>query len=77
MKSNYVPTNQANNIPWDNEGDLTSIIDELIEWCDENSSRKEDDYNKAQLKSIRNLAESIESSEDIWYLKEIFKHQCR
>lgn len=73
MKSNYVPTNQANNIPWDNEGDLTSIIDELIEWCDENSSRKEDDYNKAQLKSIRNLAESIESSEDIWYLKEIFK----
>ena len=76
MKSNWVSANQVNDIPWVNEGELTNIIDELIDWYDENSTRKEDDYNKAQLKSIRNLAENIESSEEIWYLKEIFKLMC-
>ena len=73
MKSNWVRANPTSNIPVVNEGELTRIIDEQIEWYEQNSTRKEDDYTRAQLKSIRNLAENIESSEDIWYLKEIFK----
>lgn len=77
MKSNFVPANQLNNIPWDNEGYLTTIIDEQIEWYDKNSTRKEDDYIKAQLKLIKNLAENIESSDDIMFLESIFETMCK
>ena len=77
MKSNWVPANPANDIPWANQGDLTKIIDEQIEWYGQNSTRKEDDYIRAQLKLIKNLAESIESSEDILFLKEIFETMCK
>lgn len=76
MKSNWIPVNPSNNISWANAGTLKKIIDEQIEWYDRNSTRAEDDYIKAHLKLIKNLAENIESSDEIMFLEKIFKTMC-
>ena len=76
MKSNWIPSNQANNIPRANAGALTKIIDEQIDWYEKNATRLDDDYIKAHLNLIKNLAENIESSEEIMFLEKIIMTMC-
>lgn len=55
---------------------LMQRIYELIEWYDMNSTRKEDDYTKANLKLVIGLAENIENSEDIMFIEKILDTFC-
>lgn len=75
MKSNWIPANQINT-PQINRSELVQKIYELIEWYDENSTRKEDDYIKANLKLVIHLAENVEHSEDIMFIEKITDTFC-
>ena len=56
--------------------DLVKKIYELIIWYDENSTRKEDDYIKANLRLVMNLAENVENSDDIMFIEKIVDTFC-
>ena len=75
MKSNWIPANQINT-PQINRSELVQKIYELIEWYDENSTRKEDDYIKANLKFVIHLSENVEHSEDIMFIEKITDTFC-
>ena len=73
MKSQWIaslPTNTSN------KSELIQKIYELITWYEENSTRKEDDYIKANLKLVVHLAESVENSEDIMFIEKIADTFC-
>ena len=70
MKSNWIPM-KPNAAPQTDRSDLMRKIYELIDWYEDNSTRKEDDFIKAKLKSIIHLAENVENSEDIMFIEEI------
>ena len=72
MKSNWIPM-KPNTTQQTDRSELMSKIYELIDWYEENSTRKEDDFIKAKLKSIIHLAENVENSEDIMFIEEIVK----
>ena len=72
MKSNWIPM-KPNTTQQTDRSDLMRKIYELIEWYEDNSTRKEDDFIKAKLKSIIHLAENVENSEDIMFIEEIVK----
>ncbi|MBQ1196937.1 MAG: hypothetical protein IIX44_11900 [Clostridia bacterium] len=70
MKSHFVtvkPTYQSQTYG----AQLIRMIDEQIDWYENNSSRMEDDYIKANLKLIKNLAENIEDSNEIMFIKKM------
>ena len=64
--------------PTENESksSITKRIQDLIVWYNEISSRKEDDYIKANLQLINNLAENLESSEDLMFIEKITDTFC-
>ena len=68
MKSNWIPM-KPNTTQQTDRSDLMRKIYELIDWYEDNSTRKEDDFIKAKLKSIIHLAENVENSEDIMFLE--------
>lgn len=70
MKSNWIPFQPAN-VPQTKQSEIERKIKELIDWYDDNATRKEDDYIKAKLKSVIDMAANIESSEDILFIEEI------
>ena len=70
MKSNWIAM-KPNAAPQTDRSDLMRKIYELIDWYEDNSTRKEDDFIKAKLKSIIHLAENVENSEDIMFIEEI------
>ena len=70
MSSNWIPM-KPNTTPQTERSDLMRKIDELIDWYEDHSTRKEDDFIKAKLKSIIHLAENVENSEDIMFIEEI------
>ena len=47
------------------------IIDEQIQWYEQNATRKDDDLIKANLKLINNLFDEIENSEDRIFIDKI------
>lgn len=70
MKSNWIPVQPAN-VPQTKQSEIERKIKELIDWYDDNATRKEDNYIKAKLKSVIDMAANIESSEDILFIEEI------
>ena len=72
MKSNWIPM-KPNTTPQTDRSDLMRKIYELIDWYEDNSTRKEDDFIKAKLKSIIPLAENVENSEDLMFIEEIIQ----
>ena len=70
MKSNWIPM-KLHTAQQADRSDLMKKVYELIDWYENNSTRKEDDFIKAKLKSIIHLAENIENSEDIMFIEEI------
>ena len=70
MKPNWIPM-KPNTTHQTDRSDLMRKIYELINWYEDNSTRKEDDFIKAKLKSIIYLAENVENSEDIMFIEEI------
>ena len=70
MKSNWIAM-KPNAAPQTDRSDLMRKIYELIDWYEDNSTRKEDDFIKAKLKSVIHLAENVENSEDIMFIEEI------
>jgi hypothetical protein len=70
MKSNWVPF-QPSNVPQTKHSEIERKIKELIDWYDDNATRKEDDYIKAKLKSVIDMAANIEGSEDLLFIEEI------
>lgn len=71
----WIPAKSIN-APQANGSELVKKIQELIEWYDENSSRKEDDYIKANLKLVIHLAENVVHSEDIMFIEKIADTFC-
>ena len=72
MMSNWIPM-KPNAAPQTDRSDLMRKIYELIDWYEDNSTCKEDDFIKAKLKSIIPLAENVENSEDIMFIEEIIQ----
>ena len=70
MKSHWIPM-KLHTAQQTDRSDLMRKIYELIDWYEDNSTRKEDDFIKAKLKSIIHLAENVENSEDIMFIEEI------
>ena len=68
--SNWIPM-KSSNTQQTNRSELVRKIQELIDWYDDNSTRKEDDYIKANLKLVIHLAENIEHSEYIIFIEKI------
>lgn len=52
------------------------IIDEQIQWYDQNSTRKDDDLIKVNLKLINELVEKIEHSEDRIFIDKVVNTFC-
>ena len=52
------------------------IIDEQIQWYEQNATRKDDDLIKANLKLINNLFDEIENSEDRIFIDKIISTFC-
>ncbi len=76
-QTGWISMNASNTTPTTKATDsLIKKIDEQIEWYDNNSTRKEDNYIKAHLKLIRNLSENVESSEDIMFIDKIVGTFC-
>lgn len=75
MKSHWV-SSKPTYIHAGNMSDLVKKIYELIIWYDENSTRKEDDYIKANLRLVINLAENVENSDDIMFIEKIVDTFC-
>jgi hypothetical protein len=55
---------------------LTQRIYELIEWYEQNFTRKEDDYIKANLQLIITLAKNVKNSDDIIFIERIIDTFC-
>ena len=51
-------------------------INKLINRYDQNATRKEDDYIKANLELVKNLAKNIENSEDLLFIEKIIDTFC-
>ena len=70
MKSNWIHFQQAN-ASQEKQSEIERKIKELIDWYDDNATRKEDDYVKAKLKSVIDMAANIKSSEDLLFIEDI------
>ena len=57
-------------------GELARKIYELIAWYHENSTRKEDDYIKANLMLVTHLVGNVESSDDLIFIEKIVDTFC-
>lgn len=55
---------------------LTQRIYELIEWYEQNFTKKEDDYIKANLQLIITLAKNVNNSDDIIFIERIIDTFC-
>lgn len=55
---------------------LTQRIHELIKWYEQNSTRKEDDYIKANLQLIITLAKNVKNSDDTIFIERIIDTFC-
>lgn len=75
MRSNWVTVKPTYTSSADNSK-MIEKIKEQIEWYNQNASRKEDDYIKANLKLIKNLTENVENSEDIIFIEKIIGTFC-
>ena len=75
MKSNWV-TVKPTYISSADKSEMIEKIKEQIAWYDQNASRKEDNYIKANLKLIKNLTENVENSEDIIFIEKIIGTFC-
>ena len=62
--------------PSNSTNGLTQRIYELIEWYEQNSTRKEDDYIKANLQLIITLAKNVKNSDDIIFIERIIDTFC-
>ena len=62
--------------PSNSTDDLTQRIHELIEWYEQNFTRKEDDYIKANLQLIITLAKNVKNSDDIIFIERIIDTFC-
>ena len=62
--------------PSNSTNDFTQIIHELIEWYEQNFTRKEDDYIKANLQLIITLAKNVKNSDDIIFIERIIDTFC-
>ena len=62
--------------PSNSTDDLTQRIYELIEWYEQNSTRKEDDYIKANLQLVITLAKNVNNSDDIIFIERIIDTFC-
>ena len=71
MPSRVSFTSQSNSA-----SDLSQRIYELIEWYEQNSTRKEDDYIKANLQLIITLAKNVKNSDDIIFIERIIDTFC-
>ena len=70
MNSNWV-TMKPSNAPQPNKSDLVRKILDVIQWYEDNATRKEDDYIIAKLKYLIHLAENVENSEDLIFIEEM------
>lgn len=70
MKSNWISA-KPNTTPQTDRSDLMRKIHELIDWYENNSTRKEDDFIKAKLNSIIHMAKNVENSEDLMFIEDI------
>ena len=55
---------------------LTQRVHELIEWYEQNFTKKEDDYIKANLQLIITLAKNVKNSDDIIFIERIIDTFC-
>lgn len=62
--------------PSNSTDDLSQRIHELIEWYEQNFTRKEDDYIKANLQLIITLAKNVKNSDDIIFIERIIDTFC-
>ena len=62
--------------PSNSTNGLTQRIHELIEWYEQNFTRKEDDYIKANLQLIITLAKNVKNSDDIIFIERIIDTFC-
>jgi hypothetical protein len=62
--------------PSNSTDDLTKRIHELIEWYEQNFTRKEDDYIKANLQLIITLAKNVKNSDDMIFIERIIDTFC-
>ena len=75
MKHNWVSFETPNTTK-EEQMELIEKIQDLILWYEENSTRKEDDYIKANLKLVIHLAENVEHSEDLMFIEKITDTFC-
>ena len=76
-QTKWISANASNATPITKASDrLAKKIDEQIDWYSNNATRKEDDYIKAHLKLAKNLAENVESSEDLIFIEKIIGTFC-
>ena len=75
MKHNWVSI-ATQNTTKEEKMELIEKIQDLILWYEENSTRKEDDYIKANLKLVIHLAENVEHSEDLMFIEKITDTFC-
>ena len=75
MKHNWVSI-ATQNTTKEEKMELIEKIQDLILWYEENSTRKEDDYIKANLKLVIHLAENVEHSEDLMFIEKITETFC-
>ena len=75
MKHNWVSIETPNTTK-EEQMELIEKIQDLILWYEENSTRKEDDYIKANLKLVIHLAENVEHSEDLMFIEKITDTFC-
>ena len=52
------------------------VVDEMIRWYEQNATRKDDDYIKANLKLINDLFEEVECSTDRMFMAKIMETFC-
>lgn len=62
--------------PSNSTNGLTQRIHELIEWYEQNFTKKEDDYVKANLQLIITLAKNVKNSDDIIFIERIIDTFC-
>ena len=75
MRSNWVTVKPTYTSSAD-KSEMIEKIKEQIEWYDQNASRKEDDYIKANLNLIKNLTENVVNSGDIIFIEKIIGTFC-
>ena len=66
-----MPSGVSFTSPSNSTNGLTQRIHELIEWYEQNFTKKEDDYVKANLQLIITLAKNVKNSDDIIFIERI------